>query len=185
MAFITRARVLLAQISRWVALAGLYLLLIMAILVSVDVLLRKVFGIAFVGTDEFAGYALAIATSWALAFALFEGSHIRVNAIYINLSERAQAFLNLLAIVFVGVLIGLLGTGVWALADESWTFNAVSNTPLRLPLWIPQYLFFGGIALFFISAMVMFVESIGLLLRGNHHEVNKLVDRNSSEDAIL
>lgn len=176
MPFITKARILFERLSRNVALTGLYVLFVTALLVSTDVVVRKVFGIAFVGADELAGYALALATSWALSYAFFEGSHIRVNVLHLTLSPRAKAKLDVLAVLVTTVLIGILAWQVWILAFDSWTFDAVSNTPLRIPIWIPQFIFLAGVVLFLISAALVLLESIGLVLNGRYEETIQLIE---------
>ncbi|MBV7483813.1 TRAP transporter small permease subunit [Bordetella sp. BOR01] len=178
MPFITNARTLLERLSRNVALAGLYVLFATALLVSTDVLVRKVFGIAFVGADELAGYALALATSWALSYAFFEGSHIRVNVLHMTLAPRPKAWLDLLAVLVTAVLIGILAWQVWIIAFDSWTFDAVSNTPLRVPMWIPQFIFLAGVLLFFVSAALVLLESLSLVLQGKYEETIKLIEEN-------
>jgi len=182
---ITRTRIVLARVSRIAALAGLYALLLTAILVSADVSIRKLFGIAFVGADELAGYALAMATSWALSFAFFQGAHIRVNVLHMNLKPIPKAWLDLLAVVAMAALIGLLAWQVGQLTFESWTFDDVSNTPLRVPLWIPQTIFLAGIILFFLSAIVVLLESAFLLRAGKHEELIALVDESDDVGGYL
>lgn len=176
MSFLTNTRLRLARISRASALAGLYLMLFTALGVSADVLVRKLFGIAFVGTDELGGYAMALATSWALSYAFLEGAHIRVNVIHMTLRPAAKAWLDVLAACVTALIIGVLAWQVWIVAFESWEFDAVSNTPLRLPLWIPQYLFLGGIVLFLLSAVVVFLESLGLAARGRYEAASALAE---------
>lgn len=176
MPFITKTRILFERLSRNIALTGLYVLFLTALLVSADVVVRKVFGIAFVGADELAGYALALATGWALSYAFFEGSHIRVNVLHLTLSPRAKAQLDVLAVLVTTVLIAILAWQVWILAFDSWTFDAVSNTPLRIPIWIPQFIFLAGVVLFLISATLVLLESIGLVLQGKNEETIRLVE---------
>ena len=178
MLFITKTRTGLQRIARCAALAGLYVLFVSALLVSADVIVRKVFGIAFVGADELGGYALAMATSWALAYAFFEGSHIRVNVFHMTLAPRPKALLDLLAVVVTAALVGMLGWQVWVVAFDSWVFDCVSNTPLRVPLWIPQSSFLGGILLFLVAAVVVALESIMLACKGNYAQVIELVEEN-------
>lgn len=174
MPFLSNTRVVLARLSRGSALAGLYLLLLTALGVSADVLVRKLFGIAFVGTDELGGYAMAIATSWALSYAFLEGAHIRVNVIHMTLRPAPKAWLDVLAAAVTALIVGLLAWQVWILAFESWEFDAVSNTPLRLPLWIPQFMFLGGIVLFLLSAVVVLLESLGHAIHGRYEQASSL-----------
>jgi len=172
---LTALRLQLARVAQGAALAGLYLLLLVAILVSADVLARKLLGVAFVGADELAGYAMAVATSWALAFAFFQGSHIRVNVLTMTLGVRARAWLDALAVWAIAVMVGLLAWQVWALAFDSWTYGSVSNTPLRVPLWLPQSLLLAGVLLFLVSALVVLAETAVLLRRGQHAVVVRLL----------
>lgn len=171
MSFISQLRIILIRLSRGLALAGLYVLLLSALLVGVAVVTRKMFGIALVGADELSGYALALATSWSLSFAFYEGSHIRVNVIHMNLPVPAKAWLDVLAVLVMALLMSMLGWSVSEMAFESLEFNRVSNTPLRIPLWIPQVLFIGGICLFAVSTMVVFLESLGHVLKRNYTKV--------------
>lgn len=166
----------LAGISRATALTGLYTLLVSALLVSADIVIRKATNVAFVGIDELGGYAMAIATSWSLAYAFFQGSHIRVNVIHMNLRPSLKAWLDVLAVLVTTVMVALLAHTTWLLAFDSWEFNAVSNTPLRLPLWIPQFMVLAGFVLFAVSAVVVFIEALGLALRGQYLQVIQLVE---------
>jgi len=168
---LTTLRLQLARLAQGAALAGLYLLLAVALLVSADVLVRKLLGVAFVGADELAGYAMAVATSWALALAFFQGSHIRVNVLTMTLAPRAQAWLDVVAMLVVALMVGLLAWQVWAVTFDSWTYGSVSNTPLRVPLWLPQCLLLAGIVLFLVSAAVVLLEGVVLLRHGHHAAV--------------
>lgn len=178
MSYLTSARVLFERVSRLAALIGLYILFATTFLISTDVLIRKIFGIAFVGADELGGYALALATSWALSYAFFQGSHIRVNVLHITLPPRAKAWLDVLAALATVALIGTLAWQVWMLAFDSWTFDAASNTPLRVPIWIPQFIFLAGVVLFLISATLVLLESLSLVLQRKYEETIALVEAN-------
>lgn len=163
-------------ISRVAALVGLYVLLAIAILVSVDVTVRKLFNVAFVGTDELAGYALAMATSWSLSYAFLQGSHIRVNVVHMNLKPAAQAWLDILAVLTMAVMVGLLAWQVALLSFDSWSFSAVSNTPLRVPLWVPQVIYLAGVLLFLASALVVLLDSLRRIARRDYLAVVALVE---------
>lgn len=178
MSYLASARILFERLSRIAALTGLYVLFATTLLVSADVVVRKIFGIAFVGADELGGYALALATSWALSYAFFQGSHIRVNVLHMTLPPRAKAWLDVLAVLATVGLIGILAWQVWILAFDSWTFDAVSNTPLRVPMWIPQFIFLAGVVLFLISAVLVLLESLGLAMQGKYEETIALVEEN-------
>ena len=54
------------------------LLVLAALIVTVDVILRKLFNISMAGSDELSGYAFAIATSLSLTYALLHLSLIHI-----------------------------------------------------------------------------------------------------------
>src|SRR3546814_3028249 len=65
------------RISRYAIWFGGTLVLVSAFVVSVDVLLRKIFLISMGGSDELSGYAFAIGTAWALGFTLLRRANVR------------------------------------------------------------------------------------------------------------
>lgn len=73
----------LLELARRLARAGVWfggaLIIAAAFLVGIEVVIRKAFTLTIGGADELSGYALAISTSWALAFALLERAHIRID----------------------------------------------------------------------------------------------------------
>ena len=153
------------ETADWLSLRAVWiggtLIFAAALLVSADVIARKVLGVTFGGADELSGYAFAIGTTWALAFTLLRRANVRVDALYQHLPPKLCALLDILALVALGVFAGLLARYGFEVASESFTRNALSNTQLKVPLWIPQGLWFLGLALF--------VTTLGLLLlRGAH-----------------
>jgi TRAP-type C4-dicarboxylate transport system permease small subunit len=165
--------------SRRIARAGAWLggLLIIAaaLLVGVEVVIRKAFSISIGGADELSGFALAISTSWALAFALLERAHIRIDSLYVHLPVRLCALLDLLAVAVFTVFIALIawyGFGVFA---TSYQLGARSLSPLRTPLVVPQLLWVLGFAMFLAVALILFVRALLALIAGDHAMVRRLV----------
>ena len=104
--------------SRAGALGGGGLILAAALLVSVDVTLRKLASATLGGADELSGYALAIGSTWTLAFVLLERGHVRIDALYHALPRSGGGCCDLLAIVALlassSSLIAWHGVGVAA-----------------------------------------------------------------------
>lgn len=73
------------RLSRYAIWIGGAMVLASALLVSVDVLLRKLLVISLGGADELSGYAFAVGTTWALAFTLLRRANVRVDALYVRL----------------------------------------------------------------------------------------------------
>jgi TRAP-type C4-dicarboxylate transport system permease small subunit len=70
------------------------LVLAAAVLIGIDVVLRKFFATSIGGADELAGYALAIGTAWSLGAALIDRAHIRIDSLYVLLPTRLRLALD-------------------------------------------------------------------------------------------
>lgn len=156
-----------------------------AFLVSVEVVLRKVFLIGLSMATEISSYALAIAASWGFAFALLARAHVRVDALVRLLPTRAAAWFDLLALVgLFGFAAALAWYGFMTVA-ESWELNARAMTPLGTRLWIPQGLWFFGLFFFALTAAALLVRSVVLLVQGKSIESRVLIGTNSvAEESV-
>ena len=171
----------IATASAW---AGGIALLACALLISVDLLLRKLLGISLGGADEIAGYVLAIVSSWAFPLALLRRSHIRVDILYSRLSLKPRVALDLLALlgmaVFVATLLWHSGAVLW----DSIRFQSVSTTPLQVPLWIPQTLWFAGYLFFAVTILVLAWVSLKQMRQQRLQAVSALLGIHSVEEEI-
>jgi len=143
--WLARALALASICSRAAVWAGGALTLASVALITCDVLVRKVFNVSIGGADELSGYAFAISTTWALAFATLQRANVRVDVVYERLPVRLAAVFDWLALVALAVFIVYLtryGVEVFA---TSWMQGAQANTPLATPLWIPQGLWALGL----------------------------------------
>ena len=164
--------------------AGGALLLLAAFTVSVDVLLRKLFSFSLGGADELSGYAFAIGTAWAFAFALLRRANVRVDALYQHLPLKLCALLDILALLALGWFVAYLAFYGWQVLETSWTLSARSNSALKVPLWIPQALWFAGLAAFAATLALLLARSLAALAIGDWKAIHELVGaRSIQEDA--
>lgn len=181
-----------AFLQRWLALSDRVAVLAVriagamifgtAILVSVDVIARKVLLMTLGAADELAGYAFAIGTSWALAFTLLRRANVRVDALYSRLPVRVTSILDLFALIALSAFIGYLSWRIIPVLQDSIAFNARSTTPLGTPLWIPQSLWLLGFALFLFAAIPLTLLVFLKCLGGNHAAVHRLAGARSMEE---
>lgn len=172
------------RLSRYAIWVGGTLVLASAILVSIDVLLRKILLVSLGGADELSGYAFAIGTTWALAFTLLRRANVRVDALYIHLPQTLCAVLDILALLAFGGFLSLLTWQAWDVLDTSLTFQARATTPMATPLWIPQSLWLTGLVLFLFTILPLLLRSLFALLGGDLTTVRKLAGaRTIEEDA--
>lgn len=184
MGFLDRA----LRAADWLSLravwAGGALLFLAAFTVSVDVILRKLFAVSLGGADELSGYAFAIGTAWAFAFALLRRANVRVDALYQHLPLKFCALLDILALLALGWFVAYLAFYGWQVLETSWSLSARSNSALKMPLWIPQSLWFAGLAAFVATLALLLARSLAALLAGDWKAIHDLVGaRSIQEDA--
>ena len=152
------------------------------LLICFDVIVRKFFGFTTGVADELSGYAFAISTSWSLAFVVLHRGNIRVDALYQLLPVRLSAVLDWLSLVALGVFMVFLTYYASFVVDTSWTQNSAANTPLATPLWIPQGLWFLGLAWMCLVLSLMLVRASVALVTGDITTVKDLCGVRSAEE---
>jgi len=158
---------LTARIARTAAVLGGIMLIVAAVLVSVEVLSRKLLTIVFSGSDELAAYLFACGTSWSLAHVLVTRGHVRIDALYLHLPARLRDVLDILALLAMAVLaFTLLDRGLDLVHTNLTEWNR-TNTPLRTPLAYPQVPWLLGLALFFAAVLMALVRTVLAQLRGD------------------
>jgi TRAP-type mannitol/chloroaromatic compound transport system permease small subunit len=148
------------QMSRYAAWAAGYAVLACAALIGVDIVLRKLFNVSVQGTDEISGYVLVVTFAWTAAWALFRDAHIRIDVVSSRLPPGPRRVFDLVALaslVGVAVLLAWQALGVFG---ESVRLGSVSNTPLRVPLWLPQGLWLAGLIGFALAAAILLLARL-------------------------
>jgi len=161
-----------------------YLCIALSIFVSIEVVLRKLFGRSLQGADELGGYALAITSTIAFCIALIGNNHIRIDIFHYRFSRMMQAILNWFAVISMVILAFLISMTSWQVLRETLEYGSTAPTPWATPLWIPQILWFSGTALFFFLSLIYFYKSTGLLLRGNWKQLREDYQPKSSSSEV-
>jgi len=164
------------------ALSGGLLILAAALLVSVDVTLRKLANTTLGGADELSGYALAIGSTWSFAFVLLARGHVRIDALYQVLPRKLAAACDLIAIVALLAFASLIawhGAGTLA---QSWQLGARSNSSLAVPLAVPQALWWVGYLGFVICAVLLLARALAAMWAGDLAAANRLIGARSIEE---
>ena len=135
------------------------LFLLLSLYTAADVVGRRFFGIFSGVTDEIGGYALALGGSWAFAYALKAGGHVRVDILLPRLSAPVRNVLDAGAMVIMAVFAGTVSVFVWKLVASSYNVGATGNSIIQTPQWIPQALMAVG------YTVLAFVAVTGFLAR--------------------
>ncbi|MDP2334390.1 MAG: TRAP transporter small permease [Reyranella sp.] len=157
-----------ARISRIFASLGGVLLLVAAVLVSVEVVSRKLLTVVYSGSDELAAYLFAVGTTWSLAHVLVTRGHVRIDVLYARLSPRLRAILDVIALLMLGVVALAMLDRSFDLVHSNFVEWNRSNTPLRTPLSLPQMPWVFGLALFLFSICVALLRTSIALARGDY-----------------
>jgi TRAP-type C4-dicarboxylate transport system permease small subunit len=152
--------------------------------ITFDVFARRFFGFSSQATTELTGYALAFGIAWALAHALTTRAHIRIDVLINHLPDRLRYPMHLLSLAALALFMGFIAKGAYDLVDESILFGATDISVLRTPLWLPQGLWAFGIAVFLLLIVLLFLESLLLVLAGRGGEAEALVHMRTYQEEV-
>ena len=154
----------ISQLAVWVGGAAL---LAAALMVTVDVLSRKIFNITMSGSDEYSGYVFSATTTWAYSYCLLHRSNVRIDALYNYLPRKVAAILDVVGLLLLFYFMSIMTYYAMVSFVDSWVNNSVSITTLGTPQWIPQLFWVAGLILFFVTLIFVVVYSIIALLQRN------------------
>ncbi|UTW11607.1 TRAP transporter small permease subunit [Marinobacterium rhizophilum] len=146
---------------------------LLSLMVTLETLLRKLFGASLQGVDELGGYALATGSTIAFTLALLDRNHIRIDLIHARLGACWKTALNLVATLLMALLAGLLCWMAWIQVSETLDYGSTAQTPWATPLIYPQAVWFGGLLLFALCATGRAFAAGRLLLRARVAEFNQ------------
>lgn len=156
-----------ATLNKVLSVTGAMLLLMIAIGITVEVLLRKILNTSLGGMDELASYGFAIFTSLAFSVATIARANIRIDVVRALLPKGFRITLDLIAQM---ALIGFVGFLTWRatlLVSASWANETKAITPLATPVAWPQTAWLAGLVIFVTLLVVMFALSLRALIRGD------------------
>lgn len=166
---------MIESLSKLFARVGGALILLSAVLITIDVVTRGIVGSSLVNSFEFSTYALAVAVSFSLAYALVSRAHIRIDILLKLLPLRPRLALDIVALTVFAVFVGLL---VWYAGEtfrQSLDFGARSNSSLAIPLAIPQGVWLLGLVFFLLVCVMLLSRSVVNLMRGRLDDVARAI----------
>jgi TRAP-type C4-dicarboxylate transport system permease small subunit len=172
------------RFAQWGLWFGGALILLAAVLIGIDVLMRKFLARSIGGADELAGYALAIGTAWGLAAALIDRAHIRIDSLYVLFPQKPRLALDVAA---VALLIGFFALMTWhglGVVSQSWTSGSRSQSALETPTVIPQFLWIVGLAAFVIVGVFLLASAFVMASRGDLRGVARAISTRSAEEEV-
>lgn len=171
-------------VARGGAWLGGTLILASAIMVAVDIMIRNLFAVTLGGAAELSGYALAVGSAWALALALLQRAHVRIDLLYQRLPIRLAALLDIFGLLAFTVFMILLTRHGYGVFLQSFGAGSQSVSALAIPLAIPQALWILGLALFVVVALLLLVRAVLALMTGHVSMVVRLLGSRSTMEEV-
>ena len=154
-------------VARVAAIICGYVVLILSLAVSVEIVGRKLFSFSLQGTDDMGGYVLAIIAVIGASYTMAKRGHTRVDIFLVMLPTRWQRLLNVLAMVTMAAFAGFAAWRGSTVLMESIEFQSVASNPLQTPLWQPQLVWLIGLVLFALISLAYAVHALLLLASGD------------------
>ena len=164
----------LRGVNRVVALCVGVMFFLCAGLVLADIMLRRL-GASLGGTDEIAGYVMAIGTAWGMAFALLELSHVRIDFLRSLTGAKGRAVFDLLSMFVLAATVSVIAVQCWPVVATTLANGSRANTPLETPLALVQVPWFAGWVWFAVMAWLTFMAALVLIMRGDFEKLEQAI----------
>ena len=161
---------------------GVFLLL--AVVVTVETLARKLFNISLQGADELGGYALAVGSTIAFSLALFGRNHIRVDVFHERFPTRVQAVLNWVSMLSMAAFALFIAWVAWKVIVDTLQYGSTAQTPWATPLIWPQSVWYAGLAVFALVATGLAFKATRLLAAGRIDQLNRDFPPKSAKEEL-
>lgn len=172
------------RLAHGAALAAGYASLGLSLLITFEVVARKLFNFSLQGVDEIGGYVLAIGVSFSFAYALLHRAHTRVDVLLTHLPRWLQAPLNALAILMLAAFSAFMLWRAIETLKETLEFGSLASTPLQTPLWMPQGLWVIGLGVFTVLTVLLAGRALKLLVTGQLAALDREYGPRSTDDEL-
>lgn len=183
MIFLTKLIKGINKINEWVGRGVAWTTFIVVIVVFVDVVMRYVFKTSFVFTQELEWHLFAFIFLMGAGYTLLKDGHVRVDIIYQRLGPKAQAWVNLIGVLFF-LLPGcymIIHTSV-IFVSNSWSVMEGSPDPGGIPYrFVLKACIPAGFVLILLQGISLGAKSLLTIL--GHEMEEDTTDENRLEDA--
>lgn len=173
----------LRRINRAVALLVGAGLLLCAAFVLTDIIMRQV-GTSLGGTEEIAGYAMALATSWGMAFTLMELGHVRIDLLRSRAGGFGRSLFDVFSMIVMSGVVIFIAIKAWPVVERSLANGSRANTPLETPLALVQLPWFAGWVWFALMSSLVTLAALALLLRKRSAQIEGFAGAFAEQDML-
>ncbi|WP_116599072.1 TRAP transporter small permease subunit [Primorskyibacter marinus] len=172
------------RLSLFAVWIGGSMMVLAAVMVSVDVLARKILGVTLGGSDEISGYLFAIATAFAFPYAVMHRANVRIDVIYMRLPVAIRGALDIFGLALLTGFAGIVTWRALAMVTVTWKNDSHSITPLHTPLILPQGIWVLGWCLFCLTLVFLLGGLVAAWFRRDWAGVQNLGGALSMEEEI-
>lgn len=151
------------HISRWFAVGGMWLILVMGVMLVADIIFRAL-NHPIIGTSEITELLLSVSTFTTIAYTWMSGRHVRITMFTERLGPKPQAGLDAFSSLVGAALFALIAWKNMSMTIDSFRLNDITWLA-RVPIY-PVYAFiFSGSALLTIQMLITCGLSLGKLVK--------------------
>ncbi|UWQ15332.1 TRAP transporter small permease [Aliiroseovarius sp. M344] len=173
----------LRALNKKVALVVGFGLLLCAAFVLADIIMRQI-GTSLGGTEEIAGYAMALATSWGMSFTLLELGHVRIDLLRSRFQSFSKALFDVFSMIVMSGVVITIAIKAWPVLERSISNGSRANTPLETPLAWVQLPWFAGWVWFAVMSTLTSLAALSLLLKRRHEETESFVGAFAEQETL-
>ncbi|MFT5648794.1 MAG: TRAP-type C4-dicarboxylate transport system permease small subunit [Yoonia sp.] len=173
----------LRVINKGVALVVGFGLLLCAAFVLTDIIMRQI-GTSLGGTEEIAGYAMALATSWGMSYTLLELGHVRIDLLRTRFHTFGKAMFDVFSMIVMSGVIVTIAIKAWPVLERSIVNGSRANTPLETPLVWVQMPWFAGWVWFALMSTLTTLAALSLLLKRRHADTEQFVGAFAEQETL-
>jgi TRAP-type C4-dicarboxylate transport system permease small subunit len=173
----------LRVINKGVALCVGFGLLACAAFVLTDIIMRQV-GTSLGGTEEIAGYAMALATSWGMSYTLLELGHVRIDLLRTRFQTFGKAMFDVFSMIVMSGVIITIAIKAWPVVERSLVNGSRANTPLETPLIWVQLPWFAGWVWFALMSTITTLAALSLLYKRRHADTEGIIGAFAEQEML-
>lgn len=173
----------LRKLNRGVALVVGFGLLLCAGFVLTDIIMRQI-GTSLGGTEEIAGYAMALATSWGMSYTLLELGHVRIDLLRSKTHGLKRALFDVFSMIMVSGVVITIAIKAWPVVERSLVNGSRANTPLETPLIWVQAPWFAGWVWFACMSTLVTLAALSLLFKRRHEETESFIGAFAEQETL-
>jgi TRAP-type C4-dicarboxylate transport system permease small subunit len=173
----------LRRLNKGVALCVGAGLLICAAFVLTDIIMRR-FGTSLGGTEEIAGYAMALATAWGMSYTLLEMGHVRIDILRSQVDSFKRALFDVFAMIVMSGVIITIAIKAWPVLERSIKNGSTANTPLETPLVWVHLPWFAGWLWFALMSTLVTLAALSLLVKRRYADTEGFIGAFAEQETL-